>query len=803
MKVSYNWLKQYIDFEWTPEELCEKLTGTGLEVEGLERFESIPGALEGVVVGEVLSAVQHPNADRLKVCKVNVGQEEALQIVCGAPNVAAGQKVPVALVGCKLYPLNGEPFEIKKSKIRGEESQGMICAEDELGMGESHDGIIVFEDSVMVGQPVGTIYGIEMDYTIEIGLTANRSDATSHFGVCRDLGALLKKPLRLPEIHQALKAPTLENPISIHLENEALCPLYAGLYIQGVSIQESPKWLKNRLKAIGARPINNIVDSTNYVLHELGHPLHAFDADLISGNTIVVKTLKKNLEYTTLDEEKRQLLANEDLMICDGKGPVAIAGIMGGLGSSVNEKTTNIFLESAWFDPAAIRKTAKRLGMKTDASYRFERSADPHQVEPALLRAASLILELAGGRPSKLTTVSLREFPDTLISFNLERANRMMGKAFSEAEILDILKYLDIHKAKGSQSVEPGCILLAVPPYRVDVTRPQDIMEEILRIYGYNNIGFDNLSKFRMSFGNQTEARRTRERYFNALAGSGWNEILTNSLVRNNLPGDHSVTLLNNLSEDLAVMRSNLLFTGLEVVEYNHNRKMTNLKLVDFGKVYSLENDKYLESERVGMLLTGNSSPDHWAVKPRKSSFFTLAREMERLQAWFGFEGQLSDLEDHPLFEYGMELCRGNTPIAKFGKVKAAHLKGRDIKGEVFYAEIEWAPLLKIARKSSLTFQELPKFPSLERDVSLLVPDSLKFSDVAEAIRKTSAKLIKEVRIGDVYKGEKIAPGKKSYLISIEMRDEAKSMTSHLADKIMEEVYKLLQDKFGAEVRGL
>lgn len=796
MKISYNWLKEYIGFDWTPDELAHRLTMCGLEVEGVEKWESIKGGLEGVVVGLVLSAEQHPNADRLRVTKVDVGREQPLDIVCGAPNVAAGQKVAVATVGCTLYPEPDKPFPIEKRKVRGENSEGMICAEDELGLGLDHDGIMVLDANLAIGTPCAQVFGVVVDYTIEIGLTANRADAASHIGVARDIAALLRKQVKMP----ALATPgTTANPVSIEILDGEKCPRYAGIYIKGVKIGESPLWLQNKLKAIGSRPINNVVDVTNFVLHEMGQPLHAFDADTIAGNRIVVKTLAENSTFTTLDGQERKLLADQDLLICDGEKPVALAGIMGGLNSEVTEGTVNVFLESAYFDPKTIRRTGSRLGMKTDASYRFERGVDPNNIAKAALRAAGLIVELAGGELSVLTDMVQTTFAPFEIDFDLKRANRLMGHPFTREEITELLNSLEIEVLDG----ENGNLLLKVPPYRVDVLRPQDIMEEILRIFGYNNVDRGAKESFSMDLEGKANPIALREKYFDSLAANGWSEIVTNPLVpaKMNKPG--MVELVNRLSEDHAVMRSEMLHTGLEVIEHNHRHNNFDLRLFEFGKTYAAkEGDKFEEKAWISMYLTGLAQPPHWKVKESPAGFYTIAREMARLQEWFGFEGKMQEMADGgSTWDYGAELLKGETVVARFGAVAASALKGRDIKGEVYFAQLDWEALFKLWKKHKVLYQPLPKFPAVRRDISMIVPSSTRFMQLADMVRTCNPKLIREVGITDVYRGKNIEEGKTSYLINLTLLDETQTLTDKTVEKLMEKIFRKLEEEAGVTIR--
>ncbi|MFM2375489.1 MAG: hypothetical protein RLZZ165_586 [Bacteroidota bacterium] len=797
MKISYNWLKEYVDFDWSPQELGNRLTMAGLEVEGIERYDLHPGGLEGVVTGEVVTCEKHPGADKLHLTTVDVGAGELLPIVCGAPNVAAGQKVLVALVGAKLYPSAGAPFEIKKSRIRNADSWGMICAEDELGLGEGHAGIMVLPEGTPVGKPAAAYFHLESDYTLEIGLTPNRVDAASLYGVARDVAALLRSKARMPYV-APLSGDLATNPIAVSLPDHDRCPCYVGIHITGVTVAESPAWLKHRLKAIGLRPINNVVDVTNYVLHELCQPLHAFDADQIAGHEIIVQTLGQDMKFRTLDGVDRAILAGQDLMICDGSGPVAIAGIMGGENSEVGPATKNIFLESAYFEPSGIRRTGARLGLKTDASFRFERGIDPRITSLAALRAARLIQEVAGGKLSHLHEAGTQEFPPREIRFDLKRANRRMGTQFTADGVAEILSSLDITIANAG---EDNVLQLSVPPYRVDVTRPEDVMEEILRIHGYNNVPFPAQNRMAMNLKTDLDTVALRQKYLDCLAGSGWNEMITNPLVANKYRTETTANLINHLSDDLALLRDSMVYTGLEVIEYNHNRKNTDLRLFEFGKTYGHTQGKYQEKEWIAFYLTGNAMPAHWAGKQARAGFFTLAREMERLSGWFGFTPERREIEGNPHFDYGMELCRGEKVIARYGALSGSLLQGRDIKDEVFYAEVDWDLLLRQYKKAKVAYRPIPKFPTVHRDISAIVPETVRFATLAYAIRATNPKLIQSVGVSDVYKGDSIGQGRKSYLLNLAILDETRTLEDAVVDKVMARVFEKLEKDFAIEIR--
>jgi len=799
MKISYNWLKDFIDFDYTPEKLCEILTGLGLEVGGMEQIGGIPGNLEGVVVGHVLKAEQHPNADRLRVCLVNVGEAEPLHIVCGAPNVAAGQKVPVATVGTTLYPTGGEPFKIKKSKIRGEVSMGMICAEDELGLGDDHDGIIVLEDTWQVGIPFRDTLKIEQDYVIEIDLTPNRIDGGSHYGAARDLGAYMRKQAHLSRIDLDPAKLTKPNPIRVSIQDEDKCMRFAAIHIGGISVKESPDWMKQRLSAVGLRPINNIVDITNYVMMELGQPLHAYDADKLKGQQIIARTMDHDTTFVTLDEIERNIIAGEDLMICDAEGMLGIGGIMGGLGSGITSETQNILLEAAYFDPTAVRKTSSRLGLKTDAAYRFERGADPHMNVPAILRAATLVLELAGGEPSQLDDQQVRDFPPFEIAFSLRRARTVFGKRISKAKQIEILKALDIDVVE-----DPGDrdkLYLKVPPYRVDVQRPQDVMEEILRVYGYNNVEIPERVNMSLDFRQYQDIFQLKQRYADYLSANGFYEIMNNSLVHKELGDDQAVHMLNPLSEDLSIMRQSMLPPVLQSIQYNQNRQNEDLKFYEFGKTYWQDESGYHEQEWLVMAVTGKQHPTHWRAEGGQVSLFTLTREVERLQAWFNLTGELRETQQEA-YDFGLELVVEDKPLLTYGKVHAAWLQKYDLRNDVYYMEVNWPMLSELYVDTEITFQEIPQFPAIRRDLSLLIRESDTFAHIQEIVYQANPKLIRRVELHDVYMGKSIPEGKKSYLISMELRDDKKTLADQAADKVIQRVMQLLKQEIGAELRG-
>ncbi len=797
MKVSYNWLKSYIDFDQSPEELADILTMLGLETSGIEEFGGVPGNFEGVVVGHVLSAEQHPNADKLRVCKVDVGQEEPLNIVCGAPNVAAGQKVPVATVGTKLHPFNGEPLKIKKGKIRGEVSMGMICAEDELGLGEDHEGIMVLEPSLTSGTPFNEVVKIEKDDIIEIDLTPNRIDGASHYGVARDLAAYFRTKATLPTFSLSPDQLADSNPIPVEILARDKCKRYTSLYLEGVTVGESPEWLKKRLLSIGLRPRNLVVDVTNFVLMELGQPMHAFDADQIEGKQIIVRTLDKATSFITLDDQTHTLLPDQDLLICDQRRPLCIAGTMGGLNSAVTTDTKNVFLEAAYFDPSTVRKTAKRLGIHSDSSFRFERGVDPHMTVNAILRATELIMQEGGGKPSKIQDVVVDEFPHFPVELTVEHAQRLIGKALSKEEIISILRSLEMKVTAKEHVLE-----ILVPPYRVDVKRPQDVIEEILRVYGYNKV--EPSIKINSSIDFQPDARDIfglRQRYCDYLSASGYYEILTNSLVAEALTTEHSVPMLNPLSSDQAVLRISMLPGALETVQHNQNRQQEDLSLYEYGKTYFHTPEGYDEKEWITLIVTGQKHTTHWEGKSPKVSLYTLGKEVEKLQRWFKIEGTLMDSQ-FPDFDYGLDLVVKDKILLSYGKITSELTEVYDLRNDIFYMQIDWLYLADLYYQSDITFREVPVYPSIRRDISMLIDDDVMFADIKSLIQQVNSKLIRSVELHDVYRGQGIQQGKKSYLVSFELRDDKKSLSNEAADKIASKIYRKLTQEVQAEIRG-
>ena len=806
MKISYNWLKEYIDIDLDATTVARYLTDTGLEVEGIEHVESVKGGLKGIVIGEVLTKEQHPNADRLSITTVNIGQEEALKIVCGAPNVEAGQKVPVATIGTVLYSDN-ESFKIKKGKIRGEVSEGMICAEDEIGLGDSHEGIMVLDSNAKVGQLASEYFNIESDIVFEIGLTPNRSDAMSHLGVARDLVAVLnhnniKCQLNFADI-SAFKEGS-EEPLFIEVKDEKLCPRYAGISIKNVKVKASPDWLQKRLKSIGLTPINNVVDITNFVLHETGQPLHAFDAKKIEKNTVIVQQLKDKTKFTTLDDVDREL-SSEDLMICDGKNqPMCIAGVFGGKNSGVEKNTTEVFLESAYFNPVSVRKTAKRHVLSTDASFRFERSVDPNLVIYALKRAALLIEDICEGYISSyISDLYPNEIKDTNIELNFNKVDKLIGEKIDTDTITSILKSLDIKITKEDKDK----LLLSVPPYRVDVTREEDVVEEILRIYGYNNIHIPTQLKSSIVYSDKLDEDYLQNIISDLLSNNGFNECMNNSLSKSSyseliteIKLDEQVKLLNPLSQDLDGMRQSLLFSGLESIAYNLNRKNHNLSFYEFGKTYQIINSKYIEKKKLILLACGNEKSESWNEQDKKKDFFWIKQKVEHILKRLGLHNlkgknnELSYLVDAYSFNFK------KNRIADFGYVNKATLKAFGIKTDVLYAELDWDLIVKHIH-SKTKYSEVNKYPSVRRDLALLLDKDIKFSKLNSLAKQTETNLLKSVNLFDVYEGDKLPKNKKSYALSFILEDKENTLTDSQIDGVMDKLINTFEQKVGAVVR--
>ena len=803
MTISYNWLKEYIDIPESAEDIGKVLNSTGLEVEKVEEHETVKGGLKGLVIGTVVTCAKHPNADKLSVTTVDVGGDKILPIVCGAPNVAAGQRVVVAVPGTTVYPSKGEPFTIKNAKIRGEQSEGMICAEDEVGLGESHAGIMVLNTDVPNGTPAAQYFNIQSDYILEIGLTPNRADAASHIGVVRDIKASKNRAIKLPSV-DAFKVDNKNLVIPVEVENKEACPRYSGLTISGIKVTESPDWLKNRLLSIGLTPINNIVDITNYICHELGQPMHAFDADQITGGKVIVKTLPAGSKFTTLDNKERTLLAN-DLMICNAQEGMCIAGVFGGTKSGITENTKNIFLESAYFSADYIRKTSLHHQLKTDASFRFERGTDPNVTVYALKRAALLVKELAGGQiSSDIIDIYPTPIENRVFEVKDKNIHRLIGKVIPRDEMFGILERLDIKVTAKTDDT----FTVSVPPYRVDVLQEADITEEILRIYGFNNIELsdtastDYLAEFPVK-----SIDKYKRNIGEMLIGNGFYEIWTNSLTNQSYQEKNKLTfkgeaveILNKLSEEQGILRQTLLFTGLEVCAYNINRKQKDLKLYEFGKIYYKEAGKYNEEERLVLFMTGNVETENWRHKTQSVTYYDLAQQVQHVLQKSGVTNVKQETIKDQLLEYGSKLLRGNEEIGKLGKVKPALLKDFGVKQEIFYAELNTSLLFQAANPK-LVIKEVAKFPEVRRDLSLVLDKQVNFNEISNVVLNTEKRLIKNIIAFDVYEGENIPQGKKAYALGFTLLDETKTLTDDEIDKTMNRLMKAFEDKLGAVIR--
>jgi len=798
MKISYNWLTQFINTENTPEEISQILTAIGLEVESLEKVQTIPGGLEGLVVGFVKECMQHPNADRLRVTKVDVGTGGDLQVVCGAPNVAAGQRVVVATVGTTVYPLEGEPFKINKSKIRGEVSEGMICAEDEIGLGESHAGIMVLGDDATIGTPAKEYFKIKDDFLFEIGLTPNRADAASHLGVARDLAAYLRSSVSLPDV-SGFKADNLKLQIPVLVENEQACPRYTSVSISGVQVKESPDWLKDKLKIIGLRTINNIVDITNYVLHETGQPLHAFDADKISGGKVIVKNCAEGTLFTTLDGIERKLSA-EDLMICNADEPMCIAGVFGGAKSGVSETTTNVFLESAWFNAVSVRKTSKRHGLKTDASFRFERGTDPEITVYAIKRAALMIRELAGGEiSSEIADFYPVKSEPFKVSAAYSNISRLIGEEIPVPVVKEIISALGI-KIVGETS---SGLDLEVPAYKVDVTREVDVIEEVLRIYGYNNIAIPSQIRASLNYAVKPDKEVVMNQVADMLSAYGFSEILSNSLTKSaySESPETAVRILNPLSSDLDIMRQSMLYSGLEAIAYNQNRKNADLKLYEFGKIYSTAGEAYAENQRLAIFMTGKKESQQWNHSKAALSVYNLKAAADAVIKRLNVQGITADEFDSIDFQQAQQYKKGDKTLVYFGAVSRQILKKFDIENDVFYADFDWDALLKAIKKNKISYREVAKIPAVRRDLSILLNKDISFNQLRQLALKTEKSLLKEVNVFDVYEGDKLPAGKKSYALSFMLQDDEKTLTDKQIDSVMSKLIVIFEKELAAEVR--
>lgn len=820
MNISYNWLKEYVDFDLTPDEVAEALTSIGLETGSVEEVQTIKGGLEGLVIGEVLTCEAHPNSDHMHVTTVNLGQGEPVQIVCGAPNVAAGQKVVVATLGTKLYD-GDESFTIKKSKLRGVESVGMICAEDEIGIGTDHAGIIVLPDTAVPGTLAKDYYNIKSDYVLEVDITPNRADACSHYGVARDLYAYLlqngkQATLKRPSV-DAFAVENHDLDIQVAVENGEACPRYAGVTIKGVTVKESPEWLQNKLRIIGLRPINNVVDITNYIVHAFGQPLHCFDADKIKGGEVIVKTMPEGTPFVTLDGVERKL--NErDLMICNKEEAMCIAGVFGGLDSGSTEDTKDVFLESAYFHPTWVRKTARRHGLNTDASFRFERGIDPDGVIYCLKLAALMVKELAGGTiSSEIKDVCAAPAQPFRVELAYDKVNSLIGKAIPVETIKSIVTSLEM---KIVDETAEG-LTLDVPPYRVDVQRDCDVIEDILRIYGYNNVEIPTTLKSSLTTkGEHDKSNRLQNLVAEQLVGCGFNEILNNSLTRaayyDNLesyPSRNLVMLMNPLSADLNAMRQTLLFGGLESISHNANRKNADLRFFEFGNCYYYNEEKknpdkalapYSENYYLGLWVTGKRVSNSWAHPEEDSSVYELKAYVENVLARLGL--QMHDLVVGNLTNdiYAAALSvqtRGGKLLATFGVVTKKLLKAFDIDNEVYYAELNWKEIMKAIRNVKISYTEISKFPAVRRDLALLIDKKVQFAEIEKIAYETEKKLLKEVALFDVYEGKNLEAGKKSYAVSFMLQDETQTLNDKMIDKIMSKLVKNLEDKLGAKLR--
>jgi phenylalanyl-tRNA synthetase beta chain len=818
MNISYNWLKDYIKIDLKPEEVSQILTNIGLEVEAIETYEQVKGGMEGLVIGKVLTCEKHPNADKLSVTTVDIGKGEPLHIVCGAPNVAAGQKVVVAPEGVTLYKGN-ESLTLQKVKIRGEISEGMICAEDEIGIGTDHEGIIVLEDDLPVGKPAKDHYQIEHDTIFVIGLTPNRIDSSSHYGTARDIAAFLSQKSKVlltkPDV-SAFKTDSVNFPVEVIIENPDSCRRYAGVSVAGVTIAPSPEWLQKKLLAIGLSPINNVVDITNFVLHELGQPLHAFDADRIAGKRIIVKNMPAGTRFTTLDGQEHEL-SSEDLMICDGERPVALAGIFGGLESGITDATKNVFIESAYFNPVSVRRTSKRLGINTDSSFRFERGADPTITILALKRAAMLMKELAGGKiASDIVDVYPSPIEPCMVELSYKNIDRLIGKKIEHNLIKNILKSLEFEI---KQENEQGLAVL-VPPYRVDVTREADVIEEILRIYGYNNVEISEELHGSISYTSKPDREKIVNIVSDYLTDSGFHEIICNSLTKagyyDNLVGytsERLVRILNPLSNDLNVLRQTLLFGGLETIIHNANRKNPNLMLYEFGTCYFYDKknmnndplDNYSEYQHLALFMTGKKNETNWLTKEDSFSFFDLKAYIENIFLKLGFQVddfQTEDLENRKdIFSKGLAYRHQKDTIAEFGLVASRLLKMFDLKADVFYANLYWDRIINKLRDHKIRFSELPKYPEVKRDLSMILDKSVTYEQIKKLAYQTESSLLKNVHLFDVYDGEGIEKSKKSYAVTFVLQDLTKTLVDSEIDEVMARLMSAYEKKLGAKIR--
>lgn len=820
MNISYKWLKEYVDFSLTPQQVADALTSEGLEVDSLEEVPAIRGGLKGIVVGEVLECDPHPDSDHMHVCSVNLGEKEPVQIVCGASNIAKGQKVMVATIGCVLYDGDKE-FKIKKSRLRGIDSYGMICAEDEIGVGKDHNGIIVLPQDTKPGTPAAEYYNLESDYVIEIDITPNRADACSHYGVARDLYAWLVRNGYETSIHRPsvddFKIDNEDLNINIEVENSEACPRYCAITVKDCEVKESPEWLKTKLETIGLRSINNIVDITNYIMMAYGQPLHCFDADMIKGNKVVVRTMPEGTPFVTLDGMEHKL-SEKDLAICNAEEPMCIAGVFGGKGSGTYDTTKDVLFESAYFNPTWIRKSARRHGLSTDASFRFERGIDPNGQIYALKQAAMLAKELAGGKISmSIKDVRKEEAKDFIVDLDYEYAFNLMGKVIDKNIIKEIVTSLEMKILEDSDNG----LKLAVPPYRVDVTRPCDVVEDILRIYGYNNVEIPTSINSTLTIeGEEDRSHKLRDLVSEQLVGYGFNEVMNNSLTKTsyyetleNLSLNKAVKIMNPLSSDLGVMRQTLLFGGLENIKRNLNRKIEDLRFFEFGNCYHYDASKlsdnhmtaYSEELHLGMWLAGKREHNSWIKENEKTSIYELKAHVENVFRRLGVQAQalnISENAESDLMSVTLKYTAHNgKDIAVLGIVKHGILQKLDILGDVFFADINWTNLMKLTRKNKVVYSKLSKFPPVSRDLALLVKSDVKFADIERIARSTEKKLLKSVELFDVYEGKNIGEGMKSYAVNFILEDSEKTLTDERTDKVMKNIMNNLAREIGAQQR--
>jgi len=804
MKVSLSWLKNYVDIDIKAEKIAEILTDSGLEVEGVEKTQTIKGGLEGLVIGEILSKKKHPDADRLNLTTVNIGSDSPLHIVCGAPNVEVGQKVVVATIGTTLY--SGEDsFKIKKSKIRGQLSEGMICAEDEIGLGKSHDGIMILDNDAKVGLEAKKHFNVEDDFVFEIGLTPNRADATGHIGVARDLIAVLNQTdnfkLTLPSV-EGFSVDNTDLSIQVEVEDAELCPRYSGVALRNIKVKDSPDWLKNKLLSIGLTPINNVVDVTNYVLHETGQPLHAFDAQKITGGKVVVKTLPNKTKFKTLDEVDRDL-SDKDLMICNDSEPMCIAGVFGGLHSGVSKETTSIFLESAYFNAVSIRKTAKRHGLNTDASFRFERGTDPNNTIYALKRAALLIKEVAGGQiSSNIIDYYPNKVKDFQVSFLYENCDKLIGKVIDRNLIKNILKSLEI---KIDEETKDG-LELSIPPFKVDVKREVDVIEEVLRVYGYNNVDIPYELTSSLSFRQKPDKEKVTNLISDLLVANGFNEILSNSLTKSDYYQANEKELVymkNPLSKDLNVLRQSMLYSGLETILYNQNRKSSDLRLFEWGNTYLKKESKFEEHSHLAVFLTGTFNIENWNTLNQETSFYDLKGIVNTIIGKFGFDKMFMEVKEtsSQYLSYGLDYFINKNKLVTFGRIDNLIQSEFDIDKPVFFADFNYNAFLKLITHTKVVYKEVSKFPSMRRDLALLINKDVSYAQLKDLALKQDKKLLKSMNLFDVYEGENLPEGKKSYGVSFTFSDDNKTLTDVQVDNVMDKIIKSFKINLEAELR--